>query len=181
MRKSGIGIVVSVEAGDWPPEAELRRIAEEAVAAAAGALDSQGSGRFSPHPGPPPQGGRENRPQGGREGAEVSILFTDDAAMKRLNAEYCGKDRPTNVLSFPQGAGPLLGDIVLAAETVGREAALAEKPLTHHIAHLLIHGFFHLIGYDHDADEDAEAMEELERAALSRLGIPDPYAAPQER
>ena len=180
MRKRGVGIAVSVEAGDWPPEAALRRIAEEAVAAAVAALDSQGSGRFPPHPGPSPQGGSGNRPQGGREAAEVSILFTDDEKIRRLNAAYRGKDKPTNVLSFPQGAGPLVGDIVLAAETIKREAALAEKPLTHHIAHLLIHGFFHLIGYDHDADDDAEAMEELERRALARMAIADPYAASEE-
>jgi probable rRNA maturation factor len=80
------------------------------------------------------------------------------------------------VLSFPQPGGPLLGDIVLAYETVANEAALAEKPLNHHIAHLVVHGLLHLLGYDHQEDAEAECMERLERVALSTIGVPDPYA-----
>jgi probable rRNA maturation factor len=103
-------------------------------------------------------------------------LFTNDAAMRKLNAEWRGKDKPTNVLSFPAARGPLLGDIALAAETVAREARLADKPLEDHIAHLIIHGFLHLLGYDHEVERQAEEMEALERSALSRMGIADPYA-----
>jgi probable rRNA maturation factor len=155
---------ILVEAGDWPPEPELRVLAEEAVAAALAALGA---------PLPASSGT-------GEEPGELSILFTDDAAIQRLNRDYRGKDKPTNVLSFPQSGGPLLGDIVLAWETVNQEAGLAEKPLKAHMAHLIVHGFLHLLGYDHEADEEAEEMEALERAALRRMGIADPYAAARE-
>jgi probable rRNA maturation factor len=104
-------------------------------------------------------------------------VFTDDDGMRRLNARYRGKDRATNVLSFPQKDGALLGDVILAAETVKGEAALADKPLEDHMAHLIIHGFLHLLGFDHEEDVEAEKMEQLERLALDRLGIADPYAA----
>ena len=97
--------------------------------------------------------------------------------MRKLNARYRGEDRATNVLSFPQKAGPLLGDVIVAAETVQREALLADKPLEDHMAHLIIHGFLHLLGFDHEEDAEAEKMEQLERLALARLGIADPYAA----
>lgn len=114
---------------------------------------------------------------------ELSVVFSDDASVQALNAEWRGKDKPTNVLSFPAfpfrpGAPlpPMLGDIVLAFETVHREAGLEEKPLGHHISHLVIHGFLHLLGYDHENDDEAEAMEDVERRALARLAIPDPYA-----
>jgi probable rRNA maturation factor len=161
-----LGIALSVEGGDWPPEDELRRLVEGAVLAASRALD--GHLESLPH-------GR-----GGLRGQELSVLFTDDAAIRDLNARYRGKDNPTNVLSFPQPPGKLLGDIVLAAETVRREAALAGKQLEEHIAHLVVHGFLHLLGYDHEVDADAEKMEELERVTLTRLGIADPYARPRE-
>lgn len=110
----------------------------------------------------------------------MSLLFTDAAGIRELNARYRGKDRPTNVLSFPQPSGPLLGDVILAAEIVRQEAALAGKRLEDHIAHLVVHGFLHLLGYDHEVDADAEKMEELERVALNRLGIADPYALSQD-
>jgi len=114
---------------------------------------------------------------------ELSLLFTDDAAIRRLNAHYRGQDKPTNVLSFPQAPGPhsgaLLGDVILAVETVRGEAALAGKPFEDHMAHLLIHGFLHLLGYDHETDGAAEAMEALERSALETIGIADPTAAAQ--
>jgi probable rRNA maturation factor len=80
------------------------------------------------------------------------------------------------VLSFPQPPGPLLGDIILAFETVEREAALAGKPLRAHMRHLIVHGFLHLLGFDHEDHAEAEEMEALERAALARMGMPDPYA-----
>lgn len=164
-------IVIAVEAGDWPPKAALRRLTTGAVAAALAAL---ADARSFPGPSPMPPLRANDRPQGGGT-AELSILFTDDAAMRRLNAAWRGKDKPTNVLSFPQ-TGPLLGDIVLAAETIAREARLADKPLEDHMAHLIIHGFLHLLGYDHEVESQAEEMEALERAALSRMGIADPYA-----
>lgn len=115
------------------------------------------------------------------EGSEVGVLLTDDARMRELNLRWRGIDRPTNVLSFPAGpAGgsvPLLvGDIVLAYETLEREAREAEKPLAHHFAHLVVHGFLHLLGYDHETAREAEVMESLERRALSGLAIDDPYA-----
>jgi probable rRNA maturation factor len=156
---------ITIEAGDWPSEEDLRRLAETAIAAAVAAL--------SRAPSPPGERGKAAR--------EISLAFTDDAGIRRLNAAWRGKDKPTNVLSFPQASGPLMGDIVLAAETVRSEAALAQKPLEDHIAHLIIHGFLHLLGYDHEAEEEAETMEALERAALERLGIPDPYAAAQAK
>jgi probable rRNA maturation factor len=113
--------------------------------------------------------------------AEVSVLLCDDAVIAALNARWRGRDEPTNVLSFPappslRGDAPAhLGDIAIAYETTAREAAGEGKPLAHHLSHLAVHGFLHLLGYDHESDADAETMEQLERAILSRLGIPDPY------
>lgn len=149
-----------MEAGAWPPEESLHSLAERAVEAALDAL-----------PGDAP-----------KAGAVLSILFTDDSRMRALNARWRGQDKPTNVLSFPPAPAlkadpPPIGDIALAAETVAHEAQLAEIPLEDHTAHLIIHGFFHLLGYDHEVEADAEAMENLERAALSRMGIADPTAA----
>jgi probable rRNA maturation factor len=112
---------------------------------------------------------------------EVSVLLTDDAAVRVLNREWRGFDKPTNVLSFPaptQTAGPaMLGDIAIAYETVAREAAEEGKPFLHHLAHLAVHGYLHLMGYDHQTDSEAEAMEALERDVLRDLRIPDPYRA----
>ena len=155
-----VAIDILVEAGDWPDESTLGVLAERAVASVVAELD-----------------------EGGEGSSELSLVFSDDSGIARLNAEWRGKDRPTNVLSFPAfpvapGAPlpPLLGDIVLAAETISREAKLDGKPLEHHIAHLIIHGFLHLVGHDHEAEAEAEAMESIERRALARLAIPDPYA-----
>jgi probable rRNA maturation factor len=121
--------------------------------------------------------------------AEVSVLLADDATVRRLNADYRGRNRPTNVLSFPMfedaracAARPSpaeavpLGDIVLAFETVRDEAQTEAKPFPHHVSHLLIHGCLHLLGYDHRSATDAAVMEGLERDVLAQLGIPDPYA-----
>ncbi|MEM9999846.1 MAG: rRNA maturation RNase YbeY [Pseudomonadota bacterium] len=114
--------------------------------------------------------------------SEVSILMTDDAAIQEMNAHYRGQDKPTNVLSFPAIAGiktgvlpPLLGDIVLAFETISREAQIEGKPLEHHVAHLIIHGFLHLLGYDHETDAQAREMEAMESLILGELNIDDPY------
>jgi probable rRNA maturation factor len=118
---------------------------------------------------------------------EVSVVLTDDAAIRTLNRDWRGIDAPTNVLSFPAAPAPaatapcLLGDIILAYETVAREAGTGAKPFAHHLAHLAVHGFLHLLGYDHDSDEDAERMERLEARILARLDIPDPYPAQAAR
>ncbi len=116
--------------------------------------------------------------------AELAIVLTDDAAVRRLNHTWRGADKATNVLSFPSnamsGAQAHLGDIVLAYETIAREARMERKPLAHHLAHLAVHGFLHLSGYDHVHDADAEAMERLEGTILQRLGIPNPYRAAAE-
>jgi probable rRNA maturation factor len=113
---------------------------------------------------------------------ELAVVLTDDAAVRALNRDWRGKDEPTNVLSFPartaradRRAPRLLGDIVIAHETAAREAAAESKPFMHHLAHLAVHGFLHLAGYDHEANEDADAMEGLEIAILARLDVPDPY------
>ncbi|TCT11975.1 putative rRNA maturation factor [Tepidamorphus gemmatus] len=112
----------------------------------------------------------------------ATLALADDALVRDLNRRFRGKDRPTNVLSFPSGEVPApgapLGDIVVARETVEREAALDGKPFDHHLIHLVIHGLLHLLGYDHESDDEAEAMERLETAVLADLGIPDPYAEP---
>ena len=112
----------------------------------------------------------------------VALLLTGDTEMRRLNAAWRGKDQPTNVLSFPQEASPVdgdirhLGDIALALEAVTREAAERRIPPRQHAAHLVVHGMLHLLGYDHDHDAEAERMEALETEILRGLGLPDPYA-----
>ena len=118
--------------------------------------------------------------------AELAVMLTDDAGIRTLNSNWRGIDKPTNVLSFPalqpSGAGGpddaprMLGDIAIAYETMRREANDEQRPFDHHLSHLAVHGFLHLIGYDHENDDDAEDMEALEREILSSLGIPDPYA-----
>ena len=152
-----IDIALAVEAGDWPAEAQLERLARAAVDAACADQALAGA-------------------------SELSVVFTDDAAIRALNAGWRGKDQATNVLSFPafptgwSVLPPMLGDIVLAAETVAREAEAEGKPLENHINHLLVHGFLHLVGHDHEEDGEAEAMEAAERRILAALAIPDPYA-----
>ena len=117
-----------------------------------------------------------------RDGAEVSLLLAGDAEVKALNARWRGQDKPTNVLSFPAArpdglaGSATLGDIALAYETLAREAEAAGVPLADHYRHLVTHGFLHLIGYDHETDEEAGRMEALETRILARLGVPDPYA-----
>jgi probable rRNA maturation factor len=155
-----IAVDVLIEAGAWPARAKLRALAERAIGAA--------SDRACPDLEP---------------GAEVSLLFTDDAHMRRLNLRYRGKDKPTNVLSLPAARllvgrlGPPLGDIVLASETIDGEAKIRGVVRNDHLIHLIVHGFLHLIGYGHDDDSEALVMEGLETAILGDLGIADPYAA----
>jgi probable rRNA maturation factor len=124
--------------------------------------------------------------------AELSVILTSNRAIGALNRQWRGQDKPTNVLSFPapkpatkrrakraatRAAPRHLGDIVIAYETAAAEARAERKPFDHHLAHLAVHGFLHLLGYDHESDSEAEAMERRERMILSRLGVPDPYAA----
>ena len=108
----------------------------------------------------------------------VVILLTGDEAVRSLNARFRGRDAPTNVLSFPAAANPEahLGDVALAFGVCAREAEAQGKPLRHHLLHLVVHGVLHLMGYDHEADADAERMEARERELLAGLGVPDPYA-----
>ena len=140
----------------WPDHLEAR--AEEAVRAALKASKAKVTGA-----------------------AEVSIVLTDDAEQRELNRQWRGIDKPTNVLSFPQIApfGPvsgLVGDIILARETLEREAAEMGVSFDDHFTHLLVHGFLHLLGYDHIQDDDALVMEGLETKILATLGVADPYA-----
>lgn len=112
----------------------------------------------------------------GPKSGELSLAFVDDAAIAGLNKGFRGKDGPTNVLSFPTDDNlHMLGDIVMAYETVLREATESAKPVAHHITHLLVHGFLHLHGYDHMTEAEAQVMETLETAVLSQLGIDNPY------
>jgi probable rRNA maturation factor len=112
---------------------------------------------------------------------ELSVVLTDDAEQRELNRQWRGMDKSTNVLSFPQvepfaPISGLLGDITLARETVEQEAAELGVTFEAHFTHLVVHGFLHLLGYDHIEDEDAEEMEGLETDILATLGIADPYA-----
>jgi probable rRNA maturation factor len=121
------------------------------------------------------------------KGAELSIVLTDDAGIAALNRSWRGKDGPTNVLSFPAmppdrvAVSPLLGDIVLAYETIEREAAALRIGFVAHFTHLVVHGLLHLFGHDHQADDEAGTMERLETAVLAALGLEDPYARPPVR
>jgi probable rRNA maturation factor len=158
--KATLTAVSSIEEGNWPDEATLELLVDSVFRSVEAELS------LSPkHP------------------SEVSLLFTDDATIKDINAQWRSKDKPTNVLSFPafpikpgMAPKPLLGDIVFAFETVTREAIEEQKPFENHLSHLVAHGLLHLFGYDHETDMDAEVMEALERKILARLAIPDPYA-----
>jgi probable rRNA maturation factor len=116
--------------------------------------------------------------------AELSVLLCDDATIAGLNAHWRGQAKPTNVLSFPapplQGAAPdekiPLGDIAIAYETVAREAEENATTVSDHLSHLVVHGFLHLLGYDHHMEDEAERMERLERDILAGIGVADPYA-----
>lgn len=119
------------------------------------------------------------------QSSELAIVLTDDSAIRSLNRLWRGTDAATNVLSFPSAAArgepAHLGDIVLAYETVAREAKTEAKPFAHHAAHLAVHGYLHLVGYDHERHSDAEKMKAMERKVLRRLAIPDPYRLPPAR
>lgn len=113
---------------------------------------------------------------------EITVVLSDDDAVRRLNRDYRGLDKPTNVLSFtasasrvPEMTGPL-GDIVLGFETVRRESLQFQRPLENHLQHLVVHGCLHLFGHDHETEAEAEEMEALETEILAGLGVPDPHA-----
>ena len=153
---------VLVVADGWQSEPDAAAVIQRAIAAAAEMVDAD-TGE-----------------------AELAVMLTDDAGIRTLNNNWRGIDKPTNVLSFPAlpptgSGGPdqaprMLGDIAIAYETTRKEADDEQKPFDHHLSHLAIHGFLHLMGYDHETDDDAEAMESLEQDILAQLGIPDPYA-----
>jgi probable rRNA maturation factor len=115
--------------------------------------------------------------------AELAIVLGDDALLRELNRTWRGQDKPTNVLSFPAGdaapAAPgapvLLGDVVIAFETLASEAASQQKPLAAHLAHLVVHGVLHLLGFGHEEAAEAARMEALETRLLAGIGVPDPY------
>lgn len=118
----------------------------------------------------------------GRDGGDLVVLLTDDTAVRDLNAQFRGKDSPTNVLAFPapcMPGGPL-GDIALAYGVCAAESAAQGKPLADHLRHLVVHGVLHLLGYDHMDDAQAEVMESLEVEVLAGLGVADPYACERE-
>ncbi len=147
----------AVETDWWATQDHLQRLANRAIEMAISNLDQSFSAE-----------------------SEVSLLFADDALVQDLNFQWRQINQPTNVLSFAaqEGDGPLtpvLGDIVLARETIEREAALQEKLRDDHLSHLIVHGFLHLIGFDHQDDAEAAKMECLETKILDELGIADPY------
>lgn len=106
---------------------------------------------------------------------EIALVFADDATLKNLNARFRGTDRPTNVLSFPDGASPPGGGIALAFETISQEAEAQHKPFVNHAKHMILHGFLHILGFHHNQPRAARLMERHEIAILARMGIPNPY------
>ena len=162
--KKRLDIQLSLEEGNWPGEDVLETMGERVLEHAAAFI---GTHEKQPFPKTP---------------VEVSLLFTDDESVRVINAEWRKIDKPTNVLSFPAfplepggKPGPMLGDIILAEETIRREALELDKSFDDHLTHLLVHGFLHLFGYDHVNDADAERMEALETRILADLGVSDPY------
>ena len=160
-----LDIQISLEEGDWPSEEELQSLAERVLGKAAAYLKKH---EKQPFP---------------KMAPELSLVFTDDASIREINAEWRSQDKATNVLSFPAfplepggKPGPMLGDIIIARETVEREAADLEKSFDDHLTHLMVHGFLHLFGYDHMNNSEAERMEGLETRILAGLGLSDPYA-----
>jgi probable rRNA maturation factor len=165
-RRQALQIGVIVRSAKWRKQPRAAAVVKKAVRTAAKAVST------------PP--------------AELAIVLCDDSAIRALNRKWRGKNVPTNVLSFPaaasgkrrlktpnNGTSPIepryLGDIVIAYETVAREAVAETKPFNHHLAHLAVHGFLHLLGYDHRDDREARRMERTERKILELIAVPDPY------
>lgn len=162
--KHRLDIQLGVEAGSWPEEADLEAFASRVLEHAAGHMAGKAGQPFPKEP------------------IEISLVFTSDEDIRTVNREWRGQDKPTNVLSFPAfpiepggQPGPMLGDIVLAEETLRREALDLGIAFDDHLTHLLVHGFLHLFGYDHMTDEEAAVMEGLETRILAELGLADPY------
>lgn len=152
---------VLIEAGNWPDPTQLGPLLKGALDAILAEIDAEPA----------------------EDECELSIVFTNDEAIQALNRNWRSKDNPTNVLSFPafdiepgDDMPPVMGDIILAYETVAHEAGLEGKAFKHHLSHLIVHGFLHLLGYDHETEEEAELMEATEIRILERLSIPNPYA-----
>jgi probable rRNA maturation factor len=156
---------VLVQSPLWQGEGDVEMVLRKAIAEAAMSVAGRADAEAAP----------------GSATGELAVVLTDDDAIRELNRRWRSLDRPTNVLSFkasclPAGSPVVLGDIVIAFETAAREAAAEGKPFVHHVAHLGVHGFLHLMGYDHQLDAEADVMENLERRILARLDVPDPYA-----
>jgi probable rRNA maturation factor len=157
---------VLVVADCWQAQGDAEAVIHRAIATAAGFVEA-------------------DLAEKGFGEAELAVMLTDDSGIRTLNLNWRGIDKPTNVLSFPASAptgrrGPddapaMLGDIAIAYQTTRREADDEQRPFEHHLSHLAVHGFLHLIGYDHENDADADTMEALETEILAQLGIPDPY------
>ena len=151
--KTEVTLDIRIESDLWKRERDIKALARRAIIEAASVA--------------------------ARSKCELAVLLTDDPSIRAINADWRGVDAPTNVLSFPapqsEGDRQFLGDIVLAFETIAAEARAEGKPFAHHFAHLCVHGFLHLLGYDHVRKKDAEVMEAAERAILRRLLIPNPY------
>lgn len=146
---SGVSCQVSVDDKNWKTVLpEYKKLIDAAVAAVANHIEFDG---------------------------EISVLLTNDAEVQQLNKTYRHKDKPTNVLSFPQDEPGLLGDIAMSLDTLEREAISENKTLQNHFTHLFVHGVLHLSGYDHEDDATQEEMETLETEILAELNIPDPY------
>lgn len=140
--------------GDWSAVPDAQSLIDHAAAAVADAMAGKASS------------------------GSIAVALSSDANVEVLNGQFRGKSKPTNVLSFPAGEGcpdGFIGDVILASETVRREAGEQQVPLEHHVQHLVVHGILHLLGYDHVSAADAERMEALEISILSKLGIANPY------
>jgi probable rRNA maturation factor len=152
--KNGPAVEIDIQSPLWEAQPEAEKTVRAAIAAAAAHSTS---------------------------GGEVSILLTDDSAVRVLNREWRGIDKATNVLSFPapetmsKGEAGILGDIVIAYETLARESTDEDRDFLHHLTHLTVHGYLHLVGYDHQDDAQANAMEALESKIMTRMQLPDPW------
>src|SRR5882762_9758845 len=160
-----LDIQIGIEEGDWPSEEALQALVERVLGEAAAYLCAEVGQPFP------------------KLATELSLVFTDDASIREINAQWRDQDKPTTVLSFPAFPlkpggmpGPMLGDIVIARETVEREAVDLGKSFDDHLTHLMVHGFLHRFSYDHMNIAEAEIMEGFETRILARLGLSDPYA-----